>query len=608
MARIAWNARGVRLHCISFLQIFLAAPRAALSCSAARVPRGRSDGGPGTRVSIMASHRRERVRDRPAHAAVHQESAALKTLHSRREILKKKLLMLNHLKTHLQRQHRRAVHQGRKERPEHQHRSARDRSDHYKRLHSTLSRLDKVIEKEEKKAQAANALPTKATSARPAKTPPVNTEVVAVGEPVLNDRATPKSLSLVPVNDLDDEHWERSLDEALKEDAQLAGGAESKSFHELGKEVESQLPRKFMDQFMDPFNREKSREAEDAEQNEFEQMHSIQLPGDDAKEAPQDVERGAPALPTSTAGLPAALSPVDLAIDVGGKMTVHLTAQPRERWADIGLRAARLAGAQGLHIDPGPLKYKGELLEEEKTVRQGHLPAHGSVIKMAPHPIGTVGARATETGLHRVGKGTHFEGCSNLLPLRCTKWLEATSPAMDCDAQVRVAPDLVAEKAKGYRGARLPRHWQSQYHVWQVCAHSCGHCGEDLSKSAADTLHSIAGPSGPGSPEDLLAFEPVGSNWTGAGRGQGAWWKQVATSADHVVAKHYDAFFATFLGLVAMAVIGAVCLCCAYRKKLPSERSIPAPFKDDEESAPYAGLLEPNEHAYSYQAYEWEDT
>src|SRR6056300_1336369 len=95
---------GVRLHCISFLQIFLAAPRAALSCSAARVPRGRSDGGPGTRVSIMASHRRERVRDRPAHAAVHQESAALKMLHSRREILKKKLLMLNHLKTHLQRQ------------------------------------------------------------------------------------------------------------------------------------------------------------------------------------------------------------------------------------------------------------------------------------------------------------------------------------------------------------------------------------------------------------------------------------------------------------------------------------------------------------------------
>jgi hypothetical protein len=376
-------------------------------------------------------------------------------------------------------------------------------------------------------------------------------------------------------NEETDAEYQKQLDKALEEDSALAKSTETKSFDQLGKEIEHSLPKSFMDQFLDPFRSTQGALAKTPfagigqDDDGDGGMHSIRLPtSDPGSEEESDTSAAeaavAPALPVSSDVV--AAKPIELTVKMGPGATVNVVALPSDTVADVGLKATRKAISKGFRYDPGPIKFRGELLEDHHKISAYHLHS-GTVVKMSPHPVGTIGAVSTQTGALRHGSkqagGGGATKCPDELPARCKKWLRNQ---VHCEKHVRVSPELIQSKNLAFL-----RSSDSLYTVWKLCPSSCARCGDRAL--------------GPGNETGTRAR-------FGAPAHHGAWWKQMQSRADMLVQSHYDSFFVVFICLLSVALACAACLCCSASREegkgasscccwcCRKEKSVQAPYSE----------------------------
>jgi hypothetical protein len=274
-----------------------------------------------------------------------------------------------------------------------------------------------------------------------------------------------------------------------------------------------------------------------------------------------------PALPTSTSGIKKSSSSVN--IDIGPTI-IKVDVIPSDTVGDVALRATELAEKNGgYEYDPGPLKYHGELLEDNLKFSSYSIPKNAK-IRMLPHPRGTVvrHSNGVETKLRQT-KGSFANNndnkCLDFLPVRCIKWLAS----LPCAEEVRLAP-IFLKQLRDKLPQTTAKHSQGLFKIWQVCPQHCSRCDDVMSSSNRK------------------------------GRG---WWKKVKSAiadTDDVVERHYDSFFLVFVSLLGVAGFCGLCLCCGFGNGggicssiccccYPSEKSVEAPFQ------------------YSYSGYDFED-
>ena len=274
-----------------------------------------------------------------------------------------------------------------------------------------------------------------------------------------------------------------------------------------------------------------------------------------------------PALPTSTSNI--AKSSLKVNINIG-PTTVAVNVLPDQTVGEVALKATDLAEKNGSYeYDPGPLKYHGELLDDNLKFSSYNIP-NNAKIRMSPHPKGTIvqGKDGKEMQLrdHHHAMIKKNKECANLLPARCLKWLES----LPCSEEVRLAPAIM-ERFENKLPTKQKKNKHGLFKIWEICQRSCKSCND---ASGAQTV-----------------------------RGKG-WWKRVKSAiadTDDIVERHYDSFFLVFVSLLGVAGICGICLCCGYGGSetgcCPSfcccccapEKSVEAPFE------------------YSYSNYNFED-
>ena len=276
-----------------------------------------------------------------------------------------------------------------------------------------------------------------------------------------------------------------------------------------------------------------------------------------------------PALPTSTSNVMKSSSSVNIEI---GPTTVNVDIAPSDTVGDVALKATELAETNGgYEYDPGPLKYNGELLEDNLKFSSYHIPKNAK-IRMSPHPKGTIvrHSNGVETKLRQPKSLSSNSKCLDFLPVRCLKWLAS----LPCTEEIRLAPIFLKQL-----GNKLPqtttKHAQGLFKVWQVCPQHCSRCNDVVSDN----------------------------NHDGKIKGRG-WWKKVKSAiadTDDVVERHYDSFFLVFVSLLGVAGFCGLCLCCGFGNGgggicssfccccCEAEKSVEAPFQ------------------YSYSGYDFED-